>query len=57
MKKEMKSKIKWHDLDESLRDFIIIIARKFGLSDEYVQVLVDLIFDYGCKCYQESLGR
>jgi hypothetical protein len=57
MKKRTKSKIKWYDLDESLRNFIIIISEMFGITDEYIQVLVDLTFDYGRKCYQESLGR
>jgi hypothetical protein len=57
MKKRTKSKIRWYDLDESLRNFIIIISREFGITDEYIQVLVDLIFDYGYRQVQESLGR
>ena len=57
MKKRTKSKIKWYDLDESLRNFIIIISEEFGITDEYIQVLVNLIFEYGYNRVKESLGR
>jgi hypothetical protein len=57
MKKKAKSNLKWYDLDESLRNFITVIAREFSIKEEYVKVLIDLIHKYGCKCFIDGFGR
>ena len=57
MKKRTKSKIKWYDLDESLRDFITVITREFSIKEEYVKVLIDLIHKYGSKCFIDGFER
>ena len=46
--------MEWYDLDESLRLFIEEMARRHKISEDEVQTLVRLIFEYGFQCYKEG---
>jgi hypothetical protein len=48
---------KYYDFDASLKNFIMFLARKYKISDDDVEKLIDLIFEYGYRQSQIALGR
>ena len=48
------SDLNWFDLDDELKDFIMEMARRHGISKDEIQTLARLIFEYGFKCYKEG---
>jgi hypothetical protein len=54
---KMKKHPKYYDFDASLKNFIMFLARKYEISDDDVEKLIDLIFEYGYRQSQIALGR